>query len=103
MENGTEMPRVYYLDDVGYNGEVQNPKDPDEVHRVKTAAIQRAYELEERIPLGVYYKIELPTYEERLKTNLPILRENSPIEIPYYDADMRPTTDLTNAIADFVV
>lgn len=103
LENGTEMPRVYYLEETGYNGKVQNPNDAAEIQRVKTAAIQRAYEIEERVPLGVYYQVELPTYEDRLKTNLPVLQAHSPVQIPYYDDDMTPTTDLSSALEEFMV
>ncbi len=103
LENGTEMPRVYYLDETGYNGVVSDPTNAQLVNDTKVAAISRAYDLEDRIPLGVYWQIDLPTYEDRLKKNIPTLRENAPINIPYYDAQGIATTDLSSAMEEFVV
>jgi 2-oxoglutarate/2-oxoacid ferredoxin oxidoreductase subunit beta len=103
LDNGTEMPRVYYLTDTDYDPKVHNPADVEEVARKKSSAIQRAYEIEARIPLGVYYSIELPTYEDRLQDNFPLLKGSSPIDLPYHDADMNPTTDLSSALEEFVV
>jgi 2-oxoglutarate/2-oxoacid ferredoxin oxidoreductase subunit beta len=103
LENGTEMPRVYYLNETGYDGVVTDITDPVAVQAKKVAAIKQAYHLEERVALGVYWKIDLPTYEERLKEVMPPLRKHSPIEIPYHDADMNPTTDLSSAYEEFVL
>jgi 2-oxoglutarate/2-oxoacid ferredoxin oxidoreductase subunit beta len=103
LESGIEVPRVYYLEDTGYNGHVQDPNNTEEVMAKKVAAIQRAYEIEERIPLGIYWKIDLPSYEDRLKQILPPLREHSPVQIPYHDDDMNPTTDLSSAMEEFVL
>lgn len=103
LDNGTEMPRIYYLEQEGYDGVVPDGSSPEEVNARKQMAIQRAYQLEERVGLGVYWKINLPTYEERLKQIMPPLREYAPAKAPYYDDDMTPTTDLSNALAEFVV
>ena len=103
IEENQELPRVYDINEAGYDGVVKDPTNLEEIQAKKVAAINRAYQLEERVPIGVYYQVALPTYEDRLKQTIPALQEHSPIEIPYYDADMRPTTDLTNAMADFVV
>jgi 2-oxoglutarate/2-oxoacid ferredoxin oxidoreductase subunit beta len=103
IENGTEMPRVYYLEDTGYSGRVDNPSDKAEVVAKKSAAIERAYQIEDRIPLGVYWSIDLPTYEDRLKANIPTLQTHAPIDVPFHDDDMRPTTDLSSACAEFEV
>jgi 2-oxoglutarate/2-oxoacid ferredoxin oxidoreductase subunit beta len=103
LENGTEMPRVYYLEHTDYDPMVKDPNDPIEIQRKKVEAITRAYEIEERLPLGVYYQVELPTYEDRLKTNLPVLKDNPPVDIVYHDDDMNPTTDLTSAMDEFVI
>lgn len=103
LENGTEMPRVYYLEDTDYDGRVQDPTNVQEVAAKKIEALQRAYELEERVPLGVYWQINLPTYEDRLKQNLPVLQDSSPYGISYYDEELTPTTDLSSAMEEFVV
>ena len=103
MENGTEMPRVYYLDDTDYNGVVADSTDAEAVNAKKIEAIERAYKREERIALGVYWKIDMPTYEDRLQSVIPALQGTSPITIPFHDEDMIPTTDLSYAYSEFEV
>ena len=103
MENGTEMPRVYYLDDTDYNGVVLDSTDAEAVNAKKIEAIERAYKREERIALGVYWKIDMPTYEDRLQSVIPALQGTSPITIPFHDEDMIPTTDLSYAYSEFEV
>ncbi len=54
-------------------------KSMDEVPQKINAAISRSYEWEEKIPLGVFYQNELvPTFEERLKENIPDYDVNYP-------------------------
>lgn len=98
-----ELPRIQYLADTGYDGTVNNPNDLQEVQEKKVAAISKAYELNDRVVLGTYWKIDLPTYEDRLKENFPILRDYAPIDIPFYDEQMRPTTDLSSAYSEFEI
>jgi 2-oxoglutarate ferredoxin oxidoreductase subunit beta len=65
--------RVYNLD--------MDPvvKNIDEVPQKMGAAIARSFEWEEKIPIGVFYQNELvPTFEERLKENIPDYLENYP-------------------------
>ncbi|MFM7469578.1 MAG: thiamine pyrophosphate-dependent enzyme [Vampirovibrionales bacterium] len=102
--SGEDMPRTYYLEETGYNGVVQNPSDEAEIQTKKLAAIQKAYEVEDRIPLGIYYQVALPTFEDRLKENIPALREHTPIELPFYDPEtMEANTDLSELIASFTI
>ncbi len=59
-------PRVYKLEDEGW--------DPTD----KAAAWQKAFEWGDRIPLGVFYRAEAPTYEEQV----PALRAGPLVEQP---------------------
>lgn len=103
-KNGMEVPRVYYLEAEGYNGVVSDPNNLDEITEKKLKAFQKMYTAEEQVALGVYYQVQLPTYEDGLKQNLPLLRESTPLELPFYNpSTMRPTVDLKDAKADFVV
>jgi 2-oxoglutarate ferredoxin oxidoreductase subunit beta len=104
VEGGQTVPRVYYLEDTGYDGQVKNPNDIHEVNAKMAACFERAHQVEERVPLGVYYQIEKPTFHDILKDNLPPLREYAPVDLPYYDPKtMRATTDLSRAVQDYVV
>ena len=54
-------------------------KSMDEVPQKINTAISRSYEWEEKIPIGVFYQNELvPTFEERLKENIPDYDINYP-------------------------
>jgi 2-oxoglutarate ferredoxin oxidoreductase subunit beta len=60
------QPRLYQLDDTDYDGVVSNPSDLDEIVAKKSQAMAKSYEWGDRIPLGVFYKVDLPTYEDQL-------------------------------------
>ena len=65
--------RIYTLED---DPEVHN--ESETLAKV-TQALKNAYIGEEKIPLGIFYKNELvPTYEERIKSNIPNYTENYP-------------------------
>ncbi|MFM7389228.1 MAG: thiamine pyrophosphate-dependent enzyme [Vampirovibrionales bacterium] len=101
---GTEMPRVYYLEDEGYNGVVEDSSNLEALQAKKIEAITKAYQKEERIALGVYWKVDLPTYQDRLEENLPILKTQRPVNMAaHHDAEMKPTTDLAYALEDFII
>ncbi len=101
--SGTEIPRVYYMEDEGYDGVVKNSGDISEIEAKRMAAFNEIYKNEERVGLGVYYKIDLPDYHEQIKENMPILRDYAPIDLPYFNEAGLPTTDLTKAQEAFVV
>ncbi len=58
--------RLYRLSETGYDGVVHNPSDQDEIIAKKLQAMAKSYEWGDRIPLGVYYRVELPTMDEEL-------------------------------------
>lgn len=100
---GNTVPRVYYLEDEGYDGVVKDPNDIHEVNEKRNKAFERANRIEERVPLGVYFQIDLPSYDELLGKNMPILQEFTPLELPTVDAQGNPTTDLSSAREGFVI
>jgi 2-oxoglutarate ferredoxin oxidoreductase subunit beta len=102
-EGQSELPRLQYLEETGYNGVVEDASDLATLQAKKIAAIAEAYKLTDRVVLGTYWKVDLPTYSDRLATNIPLLKEYAPMDIPFHDEDMRPTTDLSSAWEEFVV
>ncbi|HEX5414431.1 MAG TPA: thiamine pyrophosphate-dependent enzyme [Chloroflexota bacterium] len=82
--------RIYRLDDTGYDGVVHDPNDPQEMIEKKVQAVTRSYEWGEQIPVGVYYKVERPTYEEELGRRRPSLATKSLIDIDLNDRDVTP-------------
>lgn len=64
-------PRVQWLDNTDYDPMVHDPSNPSEVIAKKVQAIEKSYEFGDRIPLGVLYQIDLPTFEDGLMEGRP--------------------------------
>lgn len=87
-------PRVYTMEEEGYDGYISDPEDPDEVQNKRLAALAKSEEWGERIPLGVFYRIDLPTFEDRLSERHPAIGM-APVKQSFFDAETsRPTTNL---------
>jgi 2-oxoglutarate ferredoxin oxidoreductase subunit beta len=89
------QPRIYKLEDTGYDGKVSDPNNPDELIQKKVQAVARSYEWGDRIPVGVYYKVERPTYEDEVAARRPSLATTSLVNIDLEDRDVSP---LLNAL-----
>lgn len=101
---GNQVPRVYYLENDGYDGVVKNSNDIHEINAKQAQCFERAHRVEERVALGVYYQVQRPTFQDILKKNLPLLNEFTPVELPYYDEKtMIATTDLSKAASEYVI
>ena len=60
------QPRLYHLDDTDYDPTVHDPTSFDEVIAKKVQAVGKSYEWGDRIPLGVFYEIAVPTFEDQI-------------------------------------
>ena len=101
---GRMVPRTYYLKDDGYDGQVKNPNSMAEVNEKKLAAFERAHRIEQQVPLGIFYQIELPTFTDTLRKNIPMLQQyEAPVDIPYTSNTGHANVDLTEGMAEFVV
>lgn len=97
-------PRTYPLEEVGYDGRVQDPNDAAEVDAKRKAAFEMAHRKEERVPLGIFYQIALPTFEERLAANIPLLASATAASLPIEDpATHQPVTDLSHTYRELLV
>ncbi len=73
----TEMvegnPRMYWLENTDYDAVVHDTTNADEVVEKKLQAITKAYEggTGNQIPLGCYYKIDVPTFEDQISQGRP--------------------------------
>jgi 2-oxoglutarate ferredoxin oxidoreductase subunit beta len=81
--------RLYKLEAQGYDGKVQDPTDKQEIIAKKAAAVARSYE-DEPIPIGVYYEIDLPTYEDEVFRRIPGLKETPLVEQNAFERDVNP-------------
>ena len=96
------VSRVFNINEQGYNGAVQDPTNLDEVDTKRNKAFEMANFRGERIPVGVFYEIKLPTYDERMQAQVPMLKQYAPALMPYQDASHLPTTDLTKVYEEYM-
>jgi 2-oxoglutarate ferredoxin oxidoreductase subunit beta len=86
-------PRIYRLAETGYDGRVKDPGDAEEVVAKKVQAIAKSYEWGERIPVGVYYECDLPTYEDALAERNPRYGRQALVDTDFSDRDLTPLLD----------
>ena len=55
----------------------------------KAAAVARSYE-DDPIPIGVYYEIDLPTYEDEVFHRIPDLKDTPLVEQNSFERDVNP-------------
>lgn len=88
-----EQQRVYRLEDDGYDGAVQDPSNGHEIIAKKTQAIEKSYEWGDHIPIGVFYKAHLRTYEDELESRLPAYADTPLIEWDVANRDVSKLLD----------
>ncbi|HZT07117.1 MAG TPA: thiamine pyrophosphate-dependent enzyme [Chloroflexota bacterium] len=89
------QPRMYRLEDEGYDGVVANPSSVHELVAKKAQAVEKSYEWGDRIPTGVFYQARLRTYEEELEERLPQYRTTP---LVHWDVEHRDVTKLADAL-----
>jgi len=100
-ETGKPTPRLYKLEDTDYDGVVRKP---EEVFQKYAAALLKAQEWGDRIPMGVFYQNELvPTYEERISKRIPTYLQNPPSRQLICDSDGKPVTSIGRMLRDLQV
>jgi len=72
------MPRIYKLEDTGYDPLV-HIDSPDEENEKLTQALIKSNEWDSKIPTGIFYKNEIiAPYDERMAERIPNYLENPP-------------------------
>lgn len=82
--------RLYKLEDTGYDPLVHDPGDIGEVTQKKAQALLKSQDPSGRIAMGVYYKNEVPTYEDFLKEKITALQLKPLVELDIYHRDITP-------------
>ncbi len=96
--NGKPQSRLYKLEETGYDAVVH---EINEDLKKKLAAIERASEWGDRIPIGVFYKNELePTYAERIGNRIPFYLQNPPAKQKISDENGFSTANLQEFFDD---
>jgi len=86
----TKSPRLYKLEEKGYDGVVKNPSDSNEVTQKKIQAIARSFEWGDTIPIGLFYKIDEPTFEDMLATRIPAYKTASLTKQDLFNRSVEP-------------
>jgi 2-oxoglutarate ferredoxin oxidoreductase subunit beta len=100
-ETHKTMPRIYKLEETGYDGVVH---DPSEINAKMAQVIEKSNEWGDKIPIGIFYQNEhVPTYQERITSRIPDYLENSPAAQAIADGNSKPITNIDRLLADLKV
>ncbi|MBS7249219.1 MAG: 2-oxoacid:ferredoxin oxidoreductase subunit beta [Candidatus Freyarchaeota archaeon] len=92
-KTGKPTPRLYKLEETGYDGVVHSP---DEAFEKQMAALAKAQEWGDKIPIGVFYQNEFePTYQDRILKRIPNYLQSPPAKQPICDQQGKPITNIT--------
>ena len=69
---------------------VKDPGNIDEIVEKKTRALHASYESGDSLAVGVFYSVDLPTYDEQLASKIPALKEHPLVDLPLYQRDVSP-------------
>lgn len=107
MDNIDEMtkkprPRIYKLDETGYDP-VVHIDSPEEENTKLTQALIKSNEWDDKIPTGIFYKNEIiAPYDERIADRIPNYVENPPA-YQEIESKGRPITDISKILDDLSV
>jgi 2-oxoglutarate/2-oxoacid ferredoxin oxidoreductase subunit beta len=87
------QPRLYKLEEHGYDPVVRDASNHEELIAKKLQAIGKSYEWGERIPLGIYYQASLPTYEQEAIERRPSLGQTPLAAMKLDGRDTAPLLD----------
>ena len=96
--SGKPQSRLYKLEETGFN---PNVRDWAEDFQKKIAALDKAREWGDKIPIGVFYKNELePTFQERIASRIPFYMERPPAKQKLCDENGMSKVDLAEFMED---
>jgi 2-oxoglutarate ferredoxin oxidoreductase subunit beta len=76
--------------DPAWDPAVKDPASIDEIVEKKARALRASYETADSLATGVFYSIELPTYDEQLALKVPALKDHPLVDLPLYQRDVDP-------------
>ncbi|MEM1946024.1 MAG: 2-oxoacid:ferredoxin oxidoreductase subunit beta [Candidatus Caldarchaeum sp.] len=103
LVEGKPLPRIYKLEESGYDGEVK-VNDENEINTKKMNAIAKSFEWGDKIPIGVFYRNPfIPSYEERIAENIKNYFSAPPAAQTVSTADGRPLASIDEILKEFLV
>ena len=95
--NGNPQSRLYKLEETGFDPVV---REWQEDWQKKAAAMQKAQEWGDHIPIGIFYKKEYEsTFEDRIANRIPFYRERPPAKQKLKNEKGLSTVDLSEFLA----
>jgi 2-oxoglutarate ferredoxin oxidoreductase subunit beta len=94
--------RIYKLEETEYDGFVKDPTNQEEIQSKIINAILKTQEWGDKIPIGIFYKIDLPTYHDRLKQRYNMISDLNPSKMKFYENN-KPNTDISKLIEEIKV
>jgi len=79
--------------DPGWDPVVTDPNSIDEMIEKKTRALRASYETADGLAVGLFYKVDLPTYDDQLAAKVPALRQQPLVKLPLYNRNVEPLFD----------
>ena len=86
----SKAPRLYKLEETGYDGTVKDPNDGGEVNQKKAQALVKSFEWGEKVPIGIFYRIQEPTFEDLIGDRIPAYKEAPLIKQDLFNRDVSP-------------
>jgi 2-oxoglutarate ferredoxin oxidoreductase subunit beta len=86
----SKAPRLYKLEETGYDGTVKDPNDSNEVTQKKAQAFVKSFEWGEKVPIGVFYRIQEPTFEDMIGNRMPSYKEVPLVKQDLFNRDVSP-------------
>lgn len=74
----------------GWDPVVHAPSNVEEIVAKKARALQASYGLPDSLAIGLFYKIDLPTYDEQMAMKIPALKDHPQADLPVFSRDVSP-------------
>lgn len=101
---GKPVPRIYKLEEKGYDPVVHDPKDEEGLQQIILNAITKSREWGVKIPIGIFYQNEhVPTYGDRINKWIPNYNESPPGQQIIADPDGVSIIDISKLIEELMV
>ncbi len=98
---GKPVPRLYKLEETGYDGVVRKT---EEAPQKAVAALTKAYEWGDRIPIGVFFQNELvSTFQDRISQRIANYLETPPAKQIIADEEGRSVTSIKRLLDELKV
>ncbi len=76
--------------DPGWDPIVKDPNSMDNIVAKKVRALEASYETADGLAVGLFYQVDLPTYEDQMAIKIPALKDHPAVDLPLFQRDVAP-------------